>query len=360
MNPISKSVAVVVASLSALVACGGGGGGGGTGGTGGTGGSGGTGGTGGSGGSLPAWNDGPPGHVYVYSGPLYDVDAHDGHILRQLTVPGAAVTMQADADHAYFSHADDQGNGHVYQMGTTSDTETLLTAVSYNLIGVYNRTLVGQKNESQVVSVNLDTGADTETQFPGPYSCQNGSIFEHTLYLACIQITAAGTDAGMLTYDLDASTFGPFVTVKSGADALAAASNVNGTPDGAIFTLYEGQATTGTRTVYKISGATVSTGVPIAGTADDLDEQAAIGSMVYITLYPDQTIVPFDATTMTAGTPIAIDHPRHLRAGGGVLWVSTHQHDGQLAKVNPTTGDIQFRTFQPIVSTEINALAYGG
>jgi hypothetical protein len=314
----------------------------------------------GSGSNDAAWSDGPAGHLYLYSGPLYDIDAHDGRILRQLAVTHpVAMTMQADAGHAYFTKFDDGGNGRTWTLGTASDDITQISSLSFNPIGVYGRELVGQINESKVVRLNLDTGVDTQVTFPGTIACQQGDLFEHTLYLACMQITAAGTDAGMLTYDLDASAFGPFVIVKPGAMTLALASNVTGTPAGAMFTLYEGQAQTGTRTVYKITGTTVSAGVLVPGNADDLDQQAAIGTTIYTTMYPDRVIVPFDATTMTAGAPIAIDRPRYLRAGGGQLFASSHGHDGQLAKIDPATGMIEYRAFTPVVSTEIDSLAYG-
>ncbi len=360
-------VLVAILVSQGLVACGGGGGGAGDagvarGGAGDGGGQGvdGAGGTGAGALNAAAWSDGPAGHVYVYSGPLYDIDAHDGKILRQITAPSVAMTMQANADHAYFVKPDAQGKGRVFQLSTASNDISMLSMVSNNLLGVYKRELIGQLNGSKVVRVNLDTGVDTQTNFPGVVTCESGSIFEHTLLLVCLQIKASGSDAALLSYDLDTGTFAPLVVVKAGVQPLSLASNVNGTPSGVIFTLYEGQASAGTRTAYKINGTTVSAGVPIAGTANDLDPQASIGNVLYIALNPDNKIVPFDATTMTAGTTIAIDRPRRLRAGGGVLWASSKGHDGQLAKINPATGEIKYRTFERLVSAELNAVAFGG
>jgi hypothetical protein len=102
----------------------------------------------------------------------------------------------------------------------------------------------------------------------------------------------------------------------------------------------------------------VSAGTLVPGTANNLDQQAAIGDMVYIALNPDGVIVPFDASTMTAGTPIPIEHPRHLRAGGGFLWAGGS--DSKIAKIDPATGDVKYREFPPLESGGIDALAFGG
>jgi len=321
----------------------------------------------GGGDDSAAWTDGPAGHVYVYNGSLYDLDASDGHTLRVLRPDDSiAQTMRAGESGAYFQMADAAGQGHTYQLTTTGSAITMLAATSFNPIGVVGRELIGQFDERKVVRLDLDSGATTMFDFPsslasGVLACQSGSLYEHTLYLACLSVTATGSTAGMLTYDLDAATFGTFVPVKSDVMPISLSSNVDGTPAGAMFTLYEGTATAGTRTVYKIDHSGVSAGVVVPGTANDLDEQTAIGATVYLPLNPDNVIVPFDAMTMTPGTPIAIDHPRYVRSGGGVLWSSSKQHAGTLVKIDPTTRTLDERTFtgDPI-ATEINALAYGG
>jgi hypothetical protein len=367
----SLSSLALLVSVLGLTACSGGGGGGD--GTGGVGASGGTGGAvggsggvgaGGSGGggtgggsSDTAWDDGPTGHVYAYAGPLYDIDAHDGRVLRKITAKDVKMHMQADVDHAYFVQSDDQGDGHVYQVGLDNNDITQLSPVSNNLFGVYGGELIGHLNANKIVRIDLDTGVDTQIPVPPGPNCESASIFEHTLYLACVSITAAGTDAGMLTYDLDTGEFGPFVIVKEDVSALAMASNVSGTPSGALFALFEGSLE-GTRTAYKINGTTVSAGTLIPGTANNLDQQAAIGDMVYLALNPDGAIVPFDASTMTVGTPIPIEHPRYLRAGGGSLWAGGS--DSKVAKINPATGDVKYREFPPLEAGGIDALAFGG
>jgi hypothetical protein len=366
----SLSNLMVLVSVLGLAACGGsdgsGGGAAGAGASGGVGGaSGGSGGAGatgtggvGTGGTTSdaVWDDGPVGHVYVFADSLYDLDATDGRVLRQLPTTNIDETMQADADHAYFVRDDAQGDPRVFQLGTSGDEVTQLSAVKNELLGVYAGELVGQLDGNKLVRIVLATGVDTQIPLPVGLNCENGSIFEHTLYLACVQNTTTGTDAGMLTYDLDSGELGQFVVVKSGVASFAAASNVTGTPSGALFALYEG-VVDGTRTAYKITGTTVSAGTPIPGTANNLDQQAAIGNMVYLALNPDGVILPFDVSTMTAGTPIAYEHPRLLRAGGGFLWAGGS--DGKLAKINPTTGDVKFRQF-PQPGGDVDAFAFGG
>lgn len=295
--------------------------------------------------------------MYVFADSLYDLDATDGSVLRQLTSTHIDETMQADADDAYFVRDDAQGDPRVFQLGTAASEATELSAVSNELLGIYAGELVGQLDGNKLVRIVLATGADSQIPLPlVGANCESGSIFEHTLYLACVQNTATGTDAGMLTYDLDSGEFGQFVVVKSGVATFAVASNVTGTPSGALFALYEG-VLEGTRTAYKITGTTVSAGTPISGTANNLDQQAAIGNMVYLALNPDGVIVPFDVSTMTRGTPISYEHPRLLRAGGGFLWAGGS--DGKLAKINPTTGDVKFRQF-PQPGGDVDALAFGG
>ena len=100
--------------------------------------------------------------------------------------------------------------------------------------------------------------------------------------------------------------------------------------------------------------------MPLPGVADDLDEQDAIGNTIYTTMFPANQILRFDAATLTALPPIAIEHPRHLRAGGGMLWVATRQLDGALARVEPETGAIALRTLPDAQAHSIDSLAYGG
>lgn len=78
-------------------------------------------------------------------------------------------------------------------------------------------------------------------------------------------------------------------------------------------------------------------------------------------MYPSNQIVPFDVASMTTLPPIAIEYPRHLRAGGGYLWVGTGQLEGALARVVPETGVIALRSL-PATSgaSGVDSLAYGG
>lgn len=313
-----------------------------------------------------AWNDGPIGHVFTYSTPLYDVDAHTGSVLRQPTVRGSSGLVAGNGT-AYFRHAADSDSADATEWQLPPGTLDAIpfAAQSLDPFGVVGNEVIGQDNAQSITRTDLTTGVITKVMFPedpmAPVACEQGSIYEHTVYLTCQQISATSTKAAMLTYDLDANAFGPVVVIGDGT-SLVAASNVTATPAGVVFVLYTGTppngATLGTRTAYKITGTTVSAPVAIPGNSDDLDEQAAAGNTIYLTMGPDQTIVPFDVATMTAGTPIAADHPRHLIGGGGQIWFGAHGHDGQLGKLNPATGTIEYKAFPLLVSVEIDSLAY--
>jgi hypothetical protein len=316
--------------------------------------------------SAPAWNDGPSGHVFTYSTPLYDVDAHTGSVLRQPTVRGSSGLVAGNGS-VYFRHPADTESGDAteWQLPPATLDAIPFAAKSLDPYGVVGNELIGQDNAGAITRTDLTTGVITTVPFPqdplAPAACENGSIYEHTVYMTCQHISAGGTKAAMLSYDLDANTFGPVVDVIDG-ESLSAASNVTATPAGVVFVLYTptppNGATLGTRTAYKIMGTWVSAPVAIPGNSDDLDEQAAAGNTIYMTMGPDQTIVPFDVATMTAGTPIAADHPHHLIGGGGQIWFGAHGHDGQLGKLNPASNTIEYKAFPLLVSTEIDSLAY--
>ncbi len=319
-------------------------------------------------GDAPAWSGGPNGHLYMYSGPLYDIDARDGHVLRQITVVHPVSQLVANADTAYFTKFDDAGQGRTWTLAPGATDVAQISDTSMSIFGVAGSELIGIKNGANILRMDTATGAVTMFQIPagpsGAESCESGDLSGHVLYLACIEISASGTAAGMQAFDLDTNTFAPFVVVAPSADALALASNVTNTPSGVIFTLYTGTppngATMGTRTAYKITGTTVSAPVDLPGTSDDLDEASAVGNTVFLTAHPSGEVVPFDAATMTAGAPITVDHPRHLVTGGGQVWIGTSVHDGQLAKLDPATGAVVYKSFEVLVSTNLDSLAYGG
>lgn len=306
---------------------------------------------------APAWTGGPAGHVYVNAGPLFDIDARDGRVLRQIEASGR--NLRATSDHAYFTDFDDEGTGRVFQLGLDSDVPVQLGDVSNLLLGTAGGQLVGVKNGNEIVRTDLASGVVTKTPIPGALSCESGSIAAGSLYLACVRFGISHV-AGMITLDLAANTFSPFIVVKADVTPLAMASNVNATPAGVVFVLYEGGASLGTRTAYGIDAAgTVGAPIPLPGASDDLDDQDAIGNTIYTTLYPANQILPFDVATMTALPPIAIEHPRHLRAGGGMLWTDTGQLDGALARVEPATGDVVLRSLPSLEAAGIDALAFG-
>jgi hypothetical protein len=312
-------------------------------------------------GDEPAWTDGPAGHVYVYAGPLYDLDAHDGRILRRIVLDHAAASLRATSDHAYFTKFDTAGTGRVFQLGLDSDVPTQLGEVSNLLLGTAGDQLVGVRNASEIVRTNLTTGEVTNTVIPGGLSCESGSIAAGTLYLACVRF-GSPSEAGMIALDLAANSFGAFIVVKSAVQPISAASNVSATPAGVVFVLYEGTASLGTRTAYAIDVAAGTAGpaIPLPGRSDDLDEQDAIGGTLYLTLFPDNQILPFEVATRTALPPITVDQPRHLRAGGDMLWVASRGLDGALARVEPVTGAVTPRTFPPLEASGIDSLAFGG
>lgn len=307
--------------------------------------------------SEPAWTDGPAGHVYVNAGPLYDIDARDGRILRE--IDASAAHLQATADHAYFTDSDAEGTKRVFQLGLDDAMPEQLGEVSSILFGTHGGELVGVKNSTQIIRTDLATGAVTMTAIPAGLDCQSGSISAGSLYLACLRYGLTSV-AGMIVLDLDADTFGPFVEVKTGALSVSMSSNVTATPAGVVFVLYEGEPSLGTRTAYKIDGTgSVGVGVPLPGSADDLDEQAAIGNVIYSTMFPSNQIVPFDVATMRALPPIALDRPRHLRAGGELLWVGLHDGGG-LARVVPASGETVIRSLPTDGTYSLDSLAYGG
>ena len=326
----------------------------------------------GSGSDGPAWSGGPNGHLYTYSGPLYDLDTRDGHVLRQIAARGVTA-MVASSDTPYFGGADDSGNGRTWKVAPDSSDRIQISATPLaQAYGVVGGELIGEINEEKIA--RLDIASGTVTTFPYPstleqiFACENGSLAAHTLYLTCMVQTLAGTDvntsAGMLTFDLDSNTYGPFVQVVATADALAMDSNVTATPSGVIFMLYTGTppngSTTGVRTAYKITGSSVSAGVTVPGNSSLLDEQGAVGSTVFLTERSENLVIPFDAATMSPGAGIAVSRPRHLVTGGGQVWVGSYGHDGQLAKLDPATGNVIYKSFPLLVSTEIDGLAYGG
>jgi len=326
----------------------------------------------GSGSDAPAWSGGPSGHVYTYSGPLYDLDARDGHVLRQIAVHSAS-NMVASPDTAYFDSFDTMGTGRAFALPPAATTATQISDTNLSAIyGVTGGELIGEINEEKIARVDVATGAVTTFPFPSTpqhvFICENGSLSGTTVYLVCNSQTVSSTgitnDAGMLTFDLATNTYGPYVVVTATPGDLTMASNVTNTPSGAIFTLYTGTApngaTMGTRAVYKITGTTVSAPVAITGNSNDLDEQGGIGNTVFIALTTDDTVIPFDAATMTPGLPINVFRPAHLRTGGGQVWIGTAQHDGRLAKLDPATRDVVYKSFPLLVSTEISWLAYGG
>ncbi|MEO6772641.1 MAG: hypothetical protein ABI467_06410 [Kofleriaceae bacterium] len=326
----------------------------------------------GSGSDGPAWSGGPDGHLFTYSGPLYELDARDGHVLRQVTTRGAS-NLVASPDTAYFGAFDDTGNGRTWQLapGATATAQISDTSLAA-IYGVVGGELIGEINEEKIARLDVASGVVTTFEYPSTlaqvFDCENGSLSDHTVYLACdaqtITSTGSTTSAGMLTFDLDTNTFGPYVVVTPTPGELSLASNVTNTPSGVIFTLYTGTApsgaTTGVRTVYKITGTSVSAPVTITGNSDDGDEQGAVGTTVFIALTSDDTVVPFDAATMTPGLPIEVMRPRHLRTGGGQVWIGTDQHDGRLAKLDPASRQVIYKSFPLIVSTEIDWLAFGG
>lgn len=322
----------------------------------------------GSGSDSAAWSGGPNGHVYSYSGPLYDVDARDGHVLRQITVK-SATTLVASPDTPYFGGFDDDGNGRMWKVapGETERTQISDTPLA-QVYGVLGGELIGEINQEKIARLEIASGTVTTFEFPSTltqiYGCENGSLSAHTVYLTCIAESVSSTgvsrSAGMLTFDLDTNTYGPYVEVMADADSLALASNVTNTPSGVIFSLYTGDATTAVRTAYKITGTSVSAGVTLPGNTVDLDEQGAVGSTVFLTELSENLVIPFDAATMSPGAGIAVSHPHHLVTGGGQVWVGANGHDGQLAKLDPATGNVVYKSFPRVVSTEIDWLAYGG
>jgi hypothetical protein len=361
---------------------GGTGGGGPTGGAGGAAGGGGTAGAGGggagagvggggpggaAGSSGAAWSGGPAGHVYAYAGPLYDIDATNGAILRTIKLDHPASLMQATPSAAFFGKFDAAGKGKVFSVGLSSDEATEVVHASANLRAVGGGKVLGDRNSSIVITYDPATQEATETPIPVPLQCEGRSASDSTFYLVCIQIGVAGTDIGLLAFDIATRKFSPFVVVKTGSSALALASNATYTPAGVLFSLYEGSAVTGSRTAYRIDLATsaVSAGVALPGMSDDLDSQDAIGSVVYLTEYPSDQILPVDVATLTPAAPIAIQQPMHLRAGGGALWVAMRGMDkatagGALAKVSPASGEIAIRAFPPLEASEVATLAFGG
>ena len=312
--------------------------------------------------SAAAWSDGPTGHVFTYSGPVSDIDARTGSVLRQLTVHGGS-GLVAGGGTVYFRHSPESSSADAdeWQLPPATTTPIPFALKSLDPFGVVGNEVIGQDNDEAITRTDLTTGAITKVMFPpnsmAPVACENGSIYEHTVYMTCQQISATGTKAAMLTYDLDANAFGPVVVIADGT-SLVAASNVTATAAGVVFVLYSGSATLGTRSAYKITGTTVSAPVAIPGNSSDLDEQAAAGTTIYMTMGPDQTIVPFDVATMTAGAAIAADRPRHLIGGGGQIWFGAHGHDGQLGKLDPATNTIEYKTLPLLVSTEIDSLAF--
>lgn len=321
---------------------------------------------------APAWSGGPNGHVYTYSGPLYDLDARDGHVLRQIAVHSAS-NMVASTDTAYFDSFDAMGTGREFELAPNATAAAQISETS--LSGVYGVTggeLIGEINEEKIARVDVTTGLVTTFPFPSTstqiYICENGSLSGTTVYLVCNAQTLSSSgvtmSTGMLTFDLATNTYGPYVVVTDAPGDLTMASNVTNTPSGVIFTLYTGTApngaTTGVRTVYKIMDSWVSAPITIAGNSDDGDEQGAVDNTVFIALTSGNTVIPFDAASMTAGTPITVTNPRHLRTGGGQVWIGTEQHDGRLAKLDPASRAVVYKSFPPVVSTEIDWLAYGG
>jgi hypothetical protein len=312
-------------------------------------------------GDEPVWTDGPAGHVYVYAGPLYDIDARDGRILRKITLDHAASNFQATADHAYFTKFDAGGNGRVFALGLDTDTPEQLGEVSNVLAGVVAGEVIGLRNGKEIVRTDLATGAVTKTMVPAGLECASASLTGSKLYLVCMRF-APTRDVGAIVHDLAAGTSTNLIVVKTGVQPLALASNITATPAGVVFVLYEGMASAGTRTAYPldVAAGTVGAAVPLPGTSDDLDEQGAIGNTIFLTLFPSGQVLPFDVSTMTARAPIPVDRPRHLRTGGGWLWLATHGLDGVLARVDPLTGAQALRTFPPLEASGIDSLAYGG
>lgn len=326
----------------------------------------------GSGSDGPAWSGGPNGHVYTYSGPLYDLDARDGHVLRQIATHGAS-NMVASPDTAYFVASDGTGNGRTWKLAPDATATAKISDASPSaMYGVVGNELIGEINEEKIVRIDITSGAVTTFEYPSTpmqvYACENGSLSGTTVYLVCdaqtVSSSGVSMSAGMLTFDLATNTYGPYVVVTATPGELTMASNVTNTPSGVIFTLYTGTApngaTTGVRTVYKIMDTWVSAPVTIPGNSNDLDEQGAVGNTVFIGLTSDDTVVPFDAATMTPGLPINVFRPRHVRTGGGQVWIGTDQHDGRLAKLDPATRQVIYKSFPLLVSTEIEWLAYGG
>ncbi|MFT3697111.1 MAG: hypothetical protein QM831_28470 [Kofleriaceae bacterium] len=321
--------------------------------------------------SAAAWTNGPTGHLYSYSGPLFDITASDGRTARQIKVDHPVGQIVAIDDSAYFSKFDTGGEGRTWKLPPTGDTVTQIADRSMTTYGKDGTNVIGEINEQEIARLDPASGAITTYTFPGDFStgvlsCENGSLHDRTVYLVCSRFTSAtGTDIGMLTFDLDTNTFGPYVLVQSPAPTLAPASNVTWTPSGVMYTLYLGDAvegaTMGQREAFKITGTTVSAGVMIPGRSSDLEEVAAVDNTLFLTEIYANTIVTFDAATMTnSATTYDIKDPRHIVAGGGQVFVGTSEQDGRIAKINPAgANDVQYKTFERLVSTQIESLAYG-
>jgi hypothetical protein len=186
--------------------------------------------------------------------------------------------------------------------------------------------------------------------------------------MICMKISASGQEAGMMDFDVGAMTFGPYVSV---APAMAMdsplASNLTYTSAGLLFSYLTGGATSGSRKVFHIDPTSyaVSPGVMVAGMSNNLDEQDAVGTTVWMTQLPSNQVVPFDVATMTAGNAVSVSHPRHLRTGGGQVFVGMRgmptepTGDGAVAKIDPATGTVAFRTF-PKPGSEVESLAFTG
>ncbi|HEY6033344.1 MAG TPA: hypothetical protein VIV58_03770, partial [Kofleriaceae bacterium] len=120
----------------------------------------------GSGSDGPAWSGGPNGHVYTYSGPLYDLDARDGHVLRQIATH-AASNLVATADTAYFDSFDAMGTGRIFKLAPDATmTAQVSDASPSNIYGVLGNELIGEINEQKIARVDVTTGAVMTFDYP--------------------------------------------------------------------------------------------------------------------------------------------------------------------------------------------------
>ncbi len=265
----------------------------------------------------------------------------------------------------YFKKFNAAGMARVYSIGLGSDALTEVIAQSANLRTVGGGRVLGDRNSSVLVVYNPATNTAAEIPVPLGLQCEGRSASDTAYYLVCVRTTVAGTDVGLVAFDLGTMQFSPFVVVKSRVGAISFTSNATYTPAGILFGLYEGGASRGTRTAYRIDPGTmaVSAGVAVPGVSDDLDEQVAIGGKVYLTMYPANQVVPVDVATLAAGGPIAVAKPRHIvaggAAGGGALFVVTNAGtDDALAKVDPASGAMALRTFPPLEASKIDSMAF--